>query len=104
MSVKPHALSVLEQTVARSPPISRDSASYALFDALSPCDLVNISCTSTVMRECIQTYREKAWDIGAFLSHWFIGGYDVDIFLDMLELTGAVVSGSQILRYLDRKR
>ncbi|KAF6758167.1 hypothetical protein DFP72DRAFT_845134 [Ephemerocybe angulata] len=97
-------LSILEQVVARSPPSAQKSVSHALFDALSPPDLGYLSCTSTTMSECVRSYREVAWDIVSFLSHWFIGAPDVYAFLDVLELAGAVVSGSQILRFLDRDR
>ncbi|KAF6747813.1 hypothetical protein DFP72DRAFT_821264 [Ephemerocybe angulata] len=70
-----------------------------LFDRMPAGDLMRLSKTSTVLREVMEIYQQKRWNIDRFLGCWF---WDSGTFRATLARTGAVISGSQALRFMDR--
>ncbi|KAF6765292.1 hypothetical protein DFP72DRAFT_870617 [Ephemerocybe angulata] len=66
---------------------------------LSKPDLVSLGCSSSICKEFVDVYSRVAWNIDAYLTPWFD---DPQIFRSLMAFTGAVISGSQALRFFDR--
>lgn len=71
-----------------------------MFSFLSPADVVTLAKSSRYLRSIAQFYMSHAWDFHTFFSSWFPGR--TECFRDLLDHTGAVVSGSQALQFFDR--
>ncbi|KAJ3548218.1 hypothetical protein NMY22_g1348 [Coprinellus aureogranulatus] len=72
-----------------------------VFGYLSKPDLNRLSRASLFLHSIVEQYCEEAWDITAFLQTWFpnsTGDFRVE-----LARTGAIVTGSQVLRFFDRQ-
>lgn len=63
-------------------------------------DITNLSATSNVMKEFVESYRQRTWEAEEFFNHWFED--DFNRFRSILALAGALVTGEQVLRYFDR--
>ncbi|KAF6752406.1 hypothetical protein DFP72DRAFT_849880 [Ephemerocybe angulata] len=72
-----------------------------LFDLLTRPELVRLSCTSSTVKEYVDIYSEDAWNISNFLDLWFDSPYE---FRSYMALTGAVLTGSQAIRFFDRRQ
>jgi hypothetical protein len=88
-------LSILELFFFREEEYLRSS----VLDLLTPVDVTSLSGTSTRMRAIVLEYRRQAWNVNRFLSPWFSS---VTGFRCALAKAGAVVTGSQALRFFDR--
>jgi hypothetical protein len=89
-------ISHLSQFLARA----EMAVTFKVFSILSPIDLCFLSCTSSFNWYVVDTYRREIWSINRFLSPWFDS---VPRFRASLAKNGAVVSGSQALRYFQRE-
>ncbi|KAF6750732.1 hypothetical protein DFP72DRAFT_851533 [Ephemerocybe angulata] len=89
------SISSLERFLATS----RTSLHLKVFDRLSAADVVRLSKTSTLIRDALKIYKERKWNIDEFLACWFEDGQS---FRATMALAGAVISGSQALRFMDR--
>ncbi|KAF6755987.1 hypothetical protein DFP72DRAFT_306623 [Ephemerocybe angulata] len=99
---KPHryipierSLSQLERFLLRSP----ESTWRRICHLLTKPELGRLGQTSNVLSEYVSIYTQEAWDINDFLGTWFS---DPCVFRSALAYAGAVITGSQALRYLDR--
>ncbi|KAF6742483.1 hypothetical protein DFP72DRAFT_830471 [Ephemerocybe angulata] len=70
-----------------------------LFDTIAITDLINLASSSSLLREIANIYKDMTWRIDVFLSTWFKTPL---VFRSVLAFTGAVVSGSQAIQFLDR--
>ena len=68
---------------------------------LSKPDLNRLSRANLLLHTIIQRYMREVWDITEFLQSWFPNR--VTDFRMELARTGAVATGSQILRFFDRQ-
>lgn len=64
-------------------------------------DITCLSSTSTVMRAFVNLYRQRAWATHTFFEHWFEDQFNR--FRSLLALTGALVTGEQLIRFFDRR-
>ncbi|KAF5325801.1 hypothetical protein D9611_000602 [Ephemerocybe angulata] len=80
--------------------LSSNSLRNQLFLWLSKPDIVQLSCASSILKEYATIYSEGAWNINTFLEPWF---QPPTIFRGVMAVSGAVVSGSQALRFFDRQ-
>ncbi|KAF5336601.1 hypothetical protein D9611_006612 [Ephemerocybe angulata] len=92
-SMHPH--SGLETLLVSSPP----SITRRIFDAMSKPELVSLTLTSSKLRTVVTGYERQAWDIDTFLGLWF---RNVVTFKAALAFAGAVVGGSQVVRFFER--
>ncbi|KAF6745502.1 hypothetical protein DFP72DRAFT_824352 [Ephemerocybe angulata] len=70
-----------------------------LFDSMAISDFVSLASASSLLKEITDIYKDTAWKIDDFFSMWFNTSLE---FRCMLAFTGAIVSGSQAIRFLDR--
>ncbi|KAF6742988.1 hypothetical protein DFP72DRAFT_829185 [Ephemerocybe angulata] len=70
-----------------------------LLDGLTIPDVLQLGKTSSIIRDVVDLYVQTRWNIEQFLGMWF---GDPASFRATLAFTGAVVSGSQALRFMDR--
>lgn len=75
-------------------------ARNVLFDLLTKPELTFLSACSSLMRTVVSDYSSIIWSIDIFLSAWF--RYPVG-FRASLARGGAVMTGSQIIRFFDRQ-
>ncbi|KAH6904026.1 kinase-like domain-containing protein [Coprinopsis sp. MPI-PUGE-AT-0042] len=70
-----------------------------IFNLVPAHDLCQLERTSKTVRECVVSYRCFAWDFARFLTPW---GIQPLVFLAKMDMTGAISSGIQALRFLKR--
>jgi len=98
MTDKPPAnLSNVERFLLR---VSNDLL-HILLSSLPADSLIMAGRTSKTMRSIMCHYSGEAWEMGAFIWPWF---GNVDSFLDVLHVTGAVVGGSQAMHFFRRTK
>ncbi|KAF6746287.1 hypothetical protein DFP72DRAFT_1076495 [Ephemerocybe angulata] len=66
---------------------------------MSKPELVRLALTSSRLRAVVSGYERRAWDVDAFLGLWF---RNVLTFKAALAFAGAVVGGSQVVRFFER--
>jgi len=74
---------------------------HILLSCLAADSLIMAGRTSKTMRSILRHYCGEAWEIGSFIQPWF---GDVDSFLNVLHVTGAVVGGSQAMNFFRRTK
>ncbi|KAF6756114.1 hypothetical protein DFP72DRAFT_1066928 [Ephemerocybe angulata] len=70
-----------------------------LLDLLPIRDVIRLGRTSSLVHEVVVQYTKTRWNIDRFLQLWF---WDTTAFRAALAFTGAVIGGSQALRFMDR--
>lgn len=70
-----------------------------IFSALSPDNLIQCSRTSRDMYDATNNFKRRAFDISKHLMLFF---RDVTGFRKLQRRTGAVISGSNALQFMDR--
>ena len=93
--VRRRVLSTLERFVHGKEPQLRT----LIYGMLSKIDLVALSRTSTRMLHSVRAYDTEAWNMIIFLGFWFLNPMG---FRAVLAQSGAVVTGSQVLRFFER--
>lgn len=73
----------------------------ALLDLLSPRDLGALSGVSFLVREDVERYKRRRWNVDDFLHPWF--RHSSPEFRPHLAKAGAIVTGSQVLRFFNRE-
>ncbi|KAJ6464316.1 hypothetical protein DFH09DRAFT_1346829 [Mycena vulgaris] len=89
------ALSAFESTLL----CMTDSLLVHLLSFWDPKDILASATLSPVIHGILQHYRQLVWDVDIHFRPWFQNPAE---FRSILRITGAVVSGSQILQFLDR--
>lgn len=70
-----------------------------LFDQLTPLSIFRLRRTCKSVRRAVEQYVSRAYGINQFLMRFF---EDPSAFRDLQALTGAVISGSTALQFMDR--
>ncbi|KAJ7135281.1 hypothetical protein C8R43DRAFT_956117 [Mycena crocata] len=98
MSLGSPRISAFEATILTIP----DHLLVHIFSYLDPRDIITCSLLSNVIFNVIRHYKTLVWDIDTFFQPWFRDS--AATFRVLLKKCGAVVSGSQIMQFLDRTR
>jgi hypothetical protein len=72
---------------------------WRLFSHTPLKDLVRLGRTSRTLRRAVSSYRAAAWSLRRFLEPWQL---NAPVFLAKAELTAAVFTGWQALRFAER--
>jgi hypothetical protein len=91
---------MLESHLSRFFARAEKGLTFRLLSTMNPVDICFLSCTSSFVWSIVDTYKSEIWSISRFLSPWF---NSVDRFRGSLAKNGAVVSGSQALRFFQRE-
>ncbi|KAF6743185.1 hypothetical protein DFP72DRAFT_850684 [Ephemerocybe angulata] len=75
------------------------SQRMVLFDSMAVSDLMQLASSSSLLKELTNIYKDMVWRVDDFLATWFYASLK---FRCILGFTGAIVSGSQVIRFLDR--
>lgn len=83
--------------------IYREDATFRniIFQMLSKVDLVFLSCASSMLLNSVRDYESQAWNLRTLFGYWFFRPLEFRI---NLAYCGAVVAGSQVLRFFNRLR
>lgn len=93
----PQQTSVFERYLITLP----DRLRHRLFETLPLPALFSLSQTSTFVYFLVKLYERMAWNLPRFLCAWFKNPVG---FMHVLEVTSAVISGSQAIGFMDRLR
>jgi hypothetical protein len=78
--------------------LERDLA-WRLFSHLEPADLAQLGKATMALRCAVSAYSAAAWNLQGFLEPWKL---NTRIFLAKAELTAAIITGWQALRFPER--
>lgn len=77
----------------------RDPIYDSIFSRSSPATLARFGCTCQIARRALQDYRSRAFDINTHLRRYIS---EPKAFRDLQARTGAIISGSTALQFMDR--
>ncbi|TFK81572.1 hypothetical protein K466DRAFT_568938 [Polyporus arcularius HHB13444] len=77
------------------------SVLQAVFALLTPPEVMLLRRVSHRIRAAVDFYSKRAWNLDSYLTRWFNPPVVHELY-DRLDEHGALVSGSAVLRFLDR--